>query len=172
MANVTPSTPARGDFCPTSGDACWHGWFDGAARPNPGRLGLGAVLVSPAGERQELSRSPGAVGCNNEAEMLALIALLELARALGARRICLHGDSDFAISAARRAAGDELTQVPRLLPLIARLHGLLSGFEVVALGWIPRHRNGEADRLARQAIGLPEKIAEVPVARKRRRGRR
>jgi ribonuclease HI len=152
--------------------ACWHGWFDGAARPNPGRLGLGAVLVSPAGERQELSRCAGSVGCNNEAEMLALIALLELAQARGARRIKLHGDSDFAIRAGRRGAGAELTQVPRLVPLITRLQDLLSGFEAVALVWIPRHRNGAADRLARQAIGLPEKIAEVPVARKRRRGQR
>ena len=171
MTNVTPTASPRCDFGSTAGAACWHGWFDGTARPNPGRLGLGAVLVAPGGERQELSRSPGAVGCNNEAEVLALIALLELALALGARRISLHGDSDFAIRAGQGGAG-ELTQVPRLLPLITRLRGLLSGFEAVALVWVPRHRNGEADRLARQAIGLPEKLAPVPVSRKRRRGRR
>lgn len=149
----------------------WQAWFDGTALPNPGRLGLGAVLLSPAGERRELSRPAGLTGCNNEAELLALIAVLELARELGARRMTLYGDSDFAIRAGRRDALDPVTRLPRLLPLVARLIELLGSFEVAALVWVPRHRNGDADRLARQALGLPHKAAPVPKSRKRRRGR-
>lgn len=149
--------------------AGWQAWFDGTALPNPGRLGLGAVLLSPAGVRRELSQPAGRVGCNNEAELLALIAVLELASELGARRIALHGDSDFAIRAGRRQALEPVTRLPRLLPLIARLDELLGRFEVALLSWVPRHRNADADRLARQALGLPHKAAPVPNGRKRRR---
>ena len=33
----------------------WHGWFDGAADPNPGRRSIGVVLVSPDGQKHTIS---------------------------------------------------------------------------------------------------------------------
>ena len=33
----------------------WRGWFDGSAHPNPGRCGIGALLLGPANERIELA---------------------------------------------------------------------------------------------------------------------
>lgn len=104
-------------------------------------------------------------GCNNEAELLAMLGVLELAWKAGARHIALRGDSDFAIRAGQaRLAADPngITEIPRLVELIDRLNHLLGGFESVALNWIPRHRNGDADRLSRQALGLPHKPAVVP----------
>lgn len=154
---------------------CWQAWFDGAAFPNPGRLGLGAVLLSPAGERHELSRLAGVSGCNNEAELLAMLGVLELARRAGARHIALRGDSDFAIRAGQaHLAGNPtgITEIPRLMELIHRLNELLGGFESVVLNWIPRHRNGDADRLSRQALGLPHKPAVVPGRKLGKRQRR
>ena len=75
----------------------WQLWFDGCALPNPGRIGVGALLVSPDGARVELSRPTGRIGCSNEAELVALCAALEYADALGARHICIRGDSDFVV---------------------------------------------------------------------------
>jgi ribonuclease HI len=75
----------------------WQLWFDGCALPNPGRIGVGALLVSPDGARVELSRPTGRIGCSNEAELVALCAALEHADALGARHICIRGDSDFVV---------------------------------------------------------------------------
>ncbi len=45
----------------------WHGWFDGAADPNPGRRSIGVVLVSPDGQRHTIAQAVGQ-GTNNEAE--------------------------------------------------------------------------------------------------------
>ena len=153
----------------------WQGWFDGAAFPNPGRIGLGAVLFSPAGERHELSMLAGRSGCNNEAELLALLAVLDLATKFGAKEIRLHGDSDFVIragQAGQRAGRQAVTAVPRLVPLLARLNAALQTFDAATLVWVPRHRNGEADRLSRQAPGLPHKVAPVPGTKQRSRRRR
>lgn len=152
----------------------WQAWFDGSALPNPGRIGIGVVLLCPDLIRQEISQPVVESGCNNEAELLAMITALDLAAKAGARRLQLRGDSDFAIRAGRMLQqGDApATQLPRLVLLLSRLNAMLDRFDSVELVWIPRHRNGAADRLARQAIGLPEKIAEVPVDGKRRRGRR
>ena len=121
--------------------------------------------MSPAGERHELSKLAGISGCNNEAELLALLAVLEFALQAGARHIALRGDSDFAIRAGQASlAADSpgITEIPRLAVLIFQLKELLGRFESAVLRWIPRHRNGDADRLSRQALGLPHKPAAVP----------
>ncbi|MDD3352918.1 ribonuclease HI family protein [Zoogloea sp.] len=142
----------------------WQIWFDGCAHPNPGRLGLGVVLIGPAGERLE-SSTLGGSGCNNEAEMLALARALEMARTAGARQLHIRGDSDFAV---RHVRGEHITRLPHLKTLIARVQDSLAAFEHARLEWIPRHRNPDADRLSRAALGLPHKPAPRPVARRRR----
>lgn len=106
------------------------------------------------------------MGCNNEAELRALRAALILARAAGARRLLLRGDSRVAIG---QVSGSEHTAVARLLPLIASAQEALAGFDEVQLLWVPRHRNRDADRLARLALGLVPKPASSPTGRARRR---
>lgn len=98
--------------------------------------------------------------------MHALCAALDMARAAGATRLVLRGDSDVAI---RYVRGPEGTQIERLRVLVARARDWLRCFEDVELLWIPRHRNAEADRLSRQALGLSRKSAGAQ--RVRRRGR-
>lgn len=146
----------------------WQLWFDGSAQPNPGRLGLGAVLVGPLGQRQDYSAQAPGHGCNNEAELLALGKALELARQAGARHLVLRGDSDFAV---RHLRGEAVTQVGRLQALVAMIRGELGGFASVRLEWVPRHRNPDADRLSRAALGLPDKPAGRPSAKKKKRHR-
>lgn len=132
-------------------DSCWHGAFDGSALPNPGQMAIGAVLNAPDGRTFKLAQRAGKYGCNNEAELLALCALLELALIHGVENIWIRGDSEVAVSyvLARR-----ITQTARFLPLIERAQGLLRHFSRVELQWVPRHRNTESDALARQVLGL------------------
>jgi len=137
----------------------WQIWFDGCALPNPGRIGLGALLLSPEGERIELSNAAGRIGCSNEAELLALCSALEEVGSLGARHIYIRGDSDFVV---RHLRGEQRTGIAPLLDLVVRTEALLAGFESFSLEWVPRHRNRDADRLSRAALGLPDKPATVP----------
>ena len=146
-----------------SEEKCWQLWFDGAALPNPGRIGIGVLLVSPTGERFERACLPGAAGCSNEAELRALIYGLELARSCGASTLQVFGDSDFAIRAAQESAAHRVTEISRLRELIEPLQQLLAEYRLIceegaiSVRWVPRHRNSEADRLSRRAFGLPDR---------------
>lgn len=140
-------------------DEVWQGWFDGSALPNPGRIGIGIVLQAPDGSVCERSLLAGASGCNNEAELHALCALLEMARERGLRRLLVHGDSDVAV---RYVSGAEVTGIERLGQLISRAQQLLGDFDEISLRWVPRHRNSAADGLSRRALGLPEKPPAAP----------
>lgn len=143
----------------------WQLWFDGSALPNPGKIGIGILLVAPDGQRLEQAATPNLHGCNNQAELHALIAGLEQAHYGGATRLLVRGDSDVAIS---HVKGTSSTQVASLVPLIERARDLLTHFEHVELQWVPRHRNTEADGLCRQALGLPQKPANRIRMKKRR----
>ncbi|MGJ9419553.1 ribonuclease HI family protein [Massilia sp. CMS3.1] len=137
----------RHDGSPTP----WRAWFDGSARPNPGRCGIGARLLGPDGELLELSE-PAGYGNSSEAEYLALIAVLEAARRIGAFDLTVYGDSrvvidDVAASAAKSASA--------LRPLRARVHALLAGLPGASLRWVPRHKNLDADALSQRASVNP-----------------
>lgn len=127
----------------------WLAWFDGSAHPNPGRLGIGALLCGPDGERVEISRRAGH-GNSGEAEYLALIALLEAAIAYRPPLLVVCGDSQVVIEDVNRppASGGAVG----LEGQRARAAQLMAQFDSVSLRWIPRHRNGDADRLSQQAI--------------------
>jgi ribonuclease HI len=122
------------------------------------------VLLSPDGQRSEQSALTGCSGCNNEAELHALAAALEMAWRAGAQRVLLRGDSDVAI---RYVRGPDSTQLARLNLLVVRARECLRRFESVQLIWIPRHRNVDADRLSRLALGLPETPAGVAGNKRR-----
>ncbi len=121
------------------------------------------MLLAPDGERRERSLLAAGNGCNNEAELHALCLAIDLAQAAGARRIELRGDSDVAV---RYVTGADETSVVRLLPLIARARDGMATFDAARLIWVPRHRNAEADRLSRLALGLPP--SGPPAGRRRR----
>jgi ribonuclease HI len=144
----------------------WQGWFDGSARPNPGDIGIGVLLLAPDARCFEKSERLSGSGCNNEAELQALCALLELAFAAGARHLQVRGDSDVAI---RYVNGPEATAIEPLRTLVLRARELMVHFDDVQLIWIPQQRNAEADRLSRQALGLPDRSH---IVRKPKRNRR
>jgi len=130
----------------------WVIYCDGTALPNPGRMGLGAVITAPDGTRHTMSLDTGARGCNNEAELLALMAALQALQRLGATALRAYSDNSILIE---QLDGRPIKPVARLAGLFDEARRLLSTFDHVSLHWIPRHRNGEADALARAALGLP-----------------
>lgn len=141
----------------------WLLHCDGSAVPNPGRMGIGAVLVSPDGTRHTVSERLADPGCNNEAEVQALVAGLLLARSMGAQALAVYTDSDLiAKQLGAHAAPDPV----RLQALLAQARTVLGTFTSHTLGWVPRHRNQEADTLARAALGMPPKPAAWPKGRR------
>ena len=143
----------------------WILHCDGSAVPNPGRMGLGAVLIAPDGTRHVLSTTTDTRGCNNEAEARALMLALRDARARGATALQIYSDSSLLV--AQLGSVNE-PPVLRLAALYEEAQALLATFTQTSLHWIPRHRNGEADALARAALGLLPK-RPVTSAKKRRR---
>jgi ribonuclease HI len=149
----------------------WTAWCDGSALPNPGRMGWGAVIAGPDGERRTLSRSGGAmVGCNNEAELRAVMAALAELRALGARTASVHSDNSVVVAQLGRNGGTLVRPIARLAALFDEARALLRSFDDARVVWIPAHRNMEADALARAALGLtaPRRVAPPRGKRKKR----
>jgi ribonuclease HI len=137
--------------------AAWLAWFDGSARPNPGRIGIGGVLRNPDGELFEHCAAAGH-GDSNQAEYLALIAVLELALQLKATPLIVCGDSRVVIDSLRSDS-----HAGTLSDYHARARALLVQLPDVRLHWIPRHRNAVADALSQRAFGAPDTLgAGIP----------
>lgn len=132
-------------------ETAWTGWFDGATEPtNPGHRGIGALLISPQGERFTISENIG-FGTNNEAEYLACIALLEKAVERGAENIIVRGDSMLVIN---QITGEWGVNSERLDRLATQAKRLISRFRKARISWTPREQNREADALSKQALGV------------------
>ncbi|MDO9005629.1 MAG: ribonuclease HI family protein [Aquabacterium sp.] len=142
----------------------WTVHCDGSAVPNPGRMGFGVVMTDPAGQRHAFSHATHAIGCNNEAELRALMAGLEALKSRGVTRLCAYSDNSVLVAQLTDARSQPIA---RLAALFDEARALLSSFEQASLRWIPRHRNVEADALARAAMGLPLKPLAKPSKRKR-----
>ncbi|WP_286747267.1 ribonuclease HI family protein [Aquabacterium sp. UBA2148] len=149
-------------------DATWVAHCDGGAWPNPGTMALGAVLTSPNGEVHHLSQRLSGSGCNNEAEWRATVALLGLALQHGARSLHLHTDSTQVRDHLSQADAPALP--PALQTWVNEARAQAARLTHFSVQWVPRHRNAQADALAREALGLPPKPVQVPHPKARRRG--
>jgi len=148
-------------------DPCaWLGWFDGSTHPNPGKMGLGGLLLSPAGERVEICVAAGQ-GDNNQAEYLALIALLEAAVRAQPAKLIVYGDSQVVIDGVRQAPsapGAPGGGAAVLSPYCERARQLISQLRAVELRWIPRRRNVAADALSQHAVRLIGAQVSTPAS--------
>lgn len=129
---------------------------DGGARGNPGPAAIGAVLLDGSREPptvvREISERIGNA-TNNVAEYRALLAGLEAARDLGARRVRVQSDSELLV---RQLQGRYRVRSPGLRPLYERALGLLAGFEETEVAHLPRACNERADALVNAALdGAP-----------------
>jgi len=133
-----------------AGKTAWRAWFDGSARPNPGRCGIGAVLEGPGGVRIDISHDAG-YGNSSEAEYMALIAVLDAAVAHGAHDVLVVGDSQVVIDDVN---GPASASAPSLRDYRTRASALLARLPQAQLRWIPRHKNAQADALSQRATAL------------------
>lgn len=155
--------------------AHWQVYCDGSAVPNPGRMGLGAVLVGPDGTAQHhISEATTFTGCNNEAELRALMQALQW---LEQQQQVVAAATTVQVVSDSRVLVEQLgvlavAPIVRLAPLFEEARSMLQRFAQVDLQWVPRHRNGAADTLARAALGLAPKVAtpagQIIKKRKRR----
>jgi ribonuclease HI len=147
---------ARDKEGPSREPSAWRAWFDGSARPNPGRCAIGVLLCGPDGARVELSQ-PAGVGDSSEAEYRALIALLEAALEQGAGDLAIHGDSQVVIG---DVTGPDLNAAPVLRAYRDQARALLARIGRVSLRWVPRHKNQIADALSQRALP-PTSLSET-----------
>ncbi|MFD1828344.1 bifunctional RNase H/acid phosphatase [Streptomyces desertarenae] len=123
---------------------------DGGSRGNPGPAGYGAVVRDGA-TGQVLSETAAYIGTatNNVAEYRGLIAGLRAARALDAEAsVRVRMDSKLVVE---QMSGRWKIKHPDLRPLAGEAASVFPP-EAVAYEWIPRERNGHADRLANEAM--------------------
>ena len=150
----------------------WVIHCDGSAWPNPGRMGLGAVLTGPDGTvRHQISEATTFTGCNNEAELRALMLALQwLAQQDIATSNPVQVFSDNSVLV-EQLGGQPRAPIARLETLFDEARQALRRFPQAQVQWIPRHRNGAADTLARAALGLAPKAAtpQGQTIKKRRR---
>ena len=143
----------------------WIIYCDGSAMPNPGRMGLGVLLCAPDGTRHTLAQATHTTGCNNEAELRALLLALRELQARGASALLVHSDSSILVE---QLGGAPATPIARLHDLFDEARTLLQSFAAVRLQWIPRHRNAEADALARAALGCAPKPPAKAFGKRRK----
>ncbi len=123
---------------------------DGGSRGNPGPAGYGAVVFADDGHTvlAERAASLGRV-TNNVAEYNGLIAGLQAAVDIGARRVVVRMDSKLVIE---QMSGRWQVKHPDMKPLAAKASALVRQFSEVDFGWVPRSQNSHADRLANEAM--------------------
>jgi len=132
--------------------------FDGGSRGNPGAAGTGVVLAAEDGTPLiTVGRYIGRA-TNNVAEYAALIDALRQAKALGARKLTVRGDSELIIKQMR---GQYRVKNPALRELHEQAATLADEFEDVRFEHSPRHRNSLADRLANLAMSRKGDVTDV-----------
>jgi len=123
-------------------------YTDGACSGNPGLAGIGIVIRQGA---QDLWRFSQCIGraTNNIAEYTAVIYALQKALMLKADVVTVFTDSELLY---KHFQGTYRVKNPNIRFLNDMLWHLKEGFIGFRIEHLPRDRNKEADRLAKQAI--------------------
>jgi len=123
-------------------------YADGSCKGNPGEGGAGVIIKNREGMiLSQIKRYLGAV-TNNIAEYRALILGLQEAKKLGSMEVEIYVDSELM---ANQINGVYRVRDIKLKPLEEEVKELLQHFVRWTITYIPREKNQEADRLAREA---------------------
>jgi uncharacterized repeat protein (TIGR04076 family) len=127
----------------------WTAHIDGGSRGNPGPAGAGVSVTDE--NRHKVIEAGFFLGrrTNNQAEYAALLKALDLLSAARAGTIHILTDSELM---AHQINGIYRVKSADLKPLFDQARAMLARFEHWAVQHIPREHNGEADRLANQAM--------------------
>ena len=148
---AAPTSPAPPEGVRTANrdDDRYHLYTDGGARGNPGPAGIGARLMTAAGDVVEDVSDYIGKATNNVAEYQALIAGLEVALDRGVERLDVFLDSELVV---RQVNGQYKVKDAGLKPLHQQACLLLSKFHEVDVKHVRREQNSAADALVNQAI--------------------
>lgn len=108
-------------------------YFDGGCRPNPGAMEVAAV----AGGQVYYRREPEP-GTSEQAEWLALLHALEIAKSLGAADVVLLGDSLAVIDQVNGRSRRTTSEVERFL---SAFEEAMKPFEKVRVRYVKRAQN-------------------------------
>jgi ribonuclease HI len=132
-------------------------YFDGSKRIQG--AGAGVVLISPQGDKLKyVLRMSFPQASNNEAEYEALLHRMKMAKACGATRLKIFGDSNLVVQQVMNkcdAISDNMTAYRNLYHY---LEGTFDGCEV---SHVSRASNEEADNLANigsQCLPVPQGV--------------
>ncbi len=132
----------RGDFARrASVEKRTRIFFDGGARPNPGRIDVAAVLRGVAHVRHDLGH-----GTNNDAEWLALIHAVEVALSLALNDVEFVGDSLLVVN---QASGAWKCRGPELQAHLRTYQELVAGIPRARVRHVRRSKNLAGIVLAR-----------------------
>ena len=138
---------------PLSHPDAWTVHLDGSALPNPGRMAIGVMLRDAQGVAHTVSRDLHRVGCNNEAEALAFIAALQVLAQHSARAAQCYSDSSILVEQINAPQPKPVVRLDAVYDAArSAWQALVQHGVVLQLHWVPRHRNAEADALARAAL--------------------
>ncbi len=121
-------------------------FFDGGCRPNPGPI---ETAVVARGETWHQSGLPA--GNNNDAEWLALIHALHVARSLGEPDIVMLGDAAVVVN---QATGAWKCRSPALAAHLAQFTALAATFNRIRIRQVKRSHNLAGIALERLRAGL------------------
>ncbi|MHC4197055.1 MAG: ribonuclease HI family protein [Planctomycetota bacterium] len=127
-------------------------YTDGASRGNPGKSGIGVVVLD--GDKNvlaEVSEYIGDAATNNVAEYKALIRGVEKALEFSPSRVDVFADSELMV---RQLNGRYKVRAPSILPLYNEARKLLGMLSESKVQYIPREQNSLADALANRAIDM------------------
>lgn len=132
--------------------------FDGGSRGNPGPAGIGVVLRAQDGTPLvTLGRFIGRA-TNNVAEYKALIAGLQKAKELGAKKIIVRGDSELIVKQMR---GEYRVKNADLRGLYDEAQHLYHQFDEAKIEHNYRDKNTLADRLANLAMDRKADVTDA-----------
>lgn len=125
---------------------------DGGCWPNPGQSFCGVVIRDDRGVLVESIRKDLGMGTNNTAEWNALICALDAAVRHKATEVLIKMDSNLVVQGFN---GRWKVKDKRLRELYAQALGLSlalfrAGCSALAVDWVPREQNKEADALTEQ----------------------
>lgn len=122
--------------------------FDGAASPNPGPMGVGAVLYDNDGNELDSISLHAGEGTNNLAEYLALKEAVKLALKHNVKHGVFSGDSNLVINQVTRYwnCHNETLKAVR-----DEIFDLLSSIDA-EFRWVSRSKNKRADELSKEGL--------------------
>ncbi len=125
-------------------------YIDGSSKGNPGKAGYGIVLMDEKGNKLETVSQYIGQATNNVAEYRALLGCLELTRKYRADFLVVYSDSQLLVN---QISGTYQVKKPHLQKLHTKVMRFLEeGSISLEISHVPRGKNKEADKLARQAV--------------------